>query len=144
MKAISKYRSGLEERIASFLKICKKKFSYEPKGLWVRYVKPGAKYKPDFILSNGIIVEAKGLFRAADRSKHLLISKQHPNLDVRFVFSNSKSKLSKKSKTTYGMWCSQHGFLYADELIPMSWLYERPSKKKLQAIKDCYEQQKKY
>tara|TARA_R100001129_G_scaffold185899_1_gene175626 strand:+ start:2980 stop:3396 length:417 start_codon:yes stop_codon:yes gene_type:complete len=136
----SKYRSGLEERIASFLKVCKEKFSYEPKGLWVRYIKPHAKYKPDFILSNGIIIEAKGLFRASDRNKHLLISKQHPNLDVRFVFSNSKNKLSKKSKTTYGMWCARHGFLYSDQTIPKSWLYERPSKKKLQAIKDCYEQ----
>lgn len=135
----SKYRSGLEKRIAIFLKVCKEKFSYEPKGLWVRYVKPKAKYKPDFILSNGVIIEAKGLFRASDRSKHLLISKQHPNLDVRFVFSNSKNKLSKKSKTTYGMWCARHGFLYADQTIPKSWLYERPSKKKLQAIKDCYE-----
>ena len=47
----SKYRSGLEERIASFLKVCKEKFSYEPKGLWVRYIKPHAKYKPDFIVS---------------------------------------------------------------------------------------------
>jgi hypothetical protein len=62
------------------------------------------------------------LFSTKDRQKHLLIQKQNPKLDIRFVFSNSKLKLNKKSKTTYGMWCETHGFKYADENVPKEWI----------------------
>jgi len=80
-------------------------------------------YTPDFkILSNGIIVETKGRFVSADRKKHLLIKKQYPKLDIRFVFSNSKAKINKGSKTSYGDWCDQHGFIYAEKEIPDKWL----------------------
>ena len=90
----------------------------------IEYLKPArtAKYTPDFLLPNGIIIESKGRFVTADRQKHLLIQKQHPDLDIRFVFSNSRSRISKQSKTTYAMWCEKHGFLYADKLIPEEWL----------------------
>ena len=33
----------------------------------------------------------------ADRKKHLLIKEQHPELDIRFVFSRAGNKLSSKS-----------------------------------------------
>jgi len=56
------------------------------------------------------------------------IRKQHPNLDIRFVFSSSKRKLSKQSKTTYAEWCIKQGFLYADKKIPEDWLIEKPKK----------------
>ena len=58
----------------------------------------------------------------ADRKKHLLIKEQHPELDIRFVFSSSKAKLSKGSKTTYALWCTKNGFKFADRLIPRAWL----------------------
>ena len=64
----------------------------------------------DFILPNGIIIEAKGQFVSSDRSKHKLIKEQHPDLDIRFVFSNSRTRIGKKSKTTYAMWCDRFGF----------------------------------
>ena len=54
--------------------------------------------------------------------KHLEIKKQHPELDIRFVFSNSRNKIEKRSKTTYGMWAEKHGFMYADKRIPDEWL----------------------
>jgi len=79
-------------------------------------------YTPDFKLPNGIIIESKGRFVAADRKKHLKIKDQHPFLDIRFVFSNSKAKLNKGAKSTYGDWCDKHGFLYADKRIPDEWL----------------------
>jgi len=79
-------------------------------------------YTPDFELPNGIIIESKGRFVAADRKKHLLVQKQYPSLDIRFVFSNSRAKISKGSKTTYAMWCEKNGFQYADKLIPKEWL----------------------
>lgn len=90
----------------------------------IKYVVPESlhTYTPDFVLPNSIIVETKGRFVVADRKKHLLIQKQHPTLDIRFVFSNSKAKISKGSKTSYADWCDKYGFLYADKLIPEEWL----------------------
>ena len=67
-------------------------FAYEPPG-WVLYHKPTSKYKPDFVLPNGIIIETKGQFLSSDRTKHKLIAKQNPLLDIRFVFSNPNTKI---------------------------------------------------
>lgn len=89
----------------------------------VMYVGQVKTYLPDFILPNGIIVEAKGYFDASDRTKHLQIKQQHPGLDIRFVFSNPKGRLSKRSRTTYGDWCRKHGFLYAKGVIPDEWFH---------------------
>ena len=86
------------------------------------------KYTPDFILSNGIIIEAKGLFEPDDRKKHLLIKAQYPHLDIRFIFSNPRNKLYKGSKTTYADWCVKYGFKYASKTIPLSWFKERKKK----------------
>ena len=81
-------------------------------------------YTPDFKLPNKIIIESKGRFVSEDRKKHLLVKQQRPDLDIRFVFSNSKAKISKGSKTSYADWCIKHGFLYADKLIPEEWINE--------------------
>lgn len=122
------YRSGLEDRISEQLKEMGIDFSYET--LKLKYeVSDQKTYTPDFLLPNGIIVESKGRFVAADRKKHLLVKQQHPKLDIRFVFSNSKTKLNKGSKTTYADWCDKNGFLYADKLIPEHWTRELPRKK---------------
>lgn len=95
----------------------------------IEYTQPEKKrkYTPDFVLPNSIIVETKGVFDVADRQKHLWIKEQHPDLDIRFVFSNSKAKLRKGSPTTYAMWCEKNGFKYADKLIPVAWLKEKKS-----------------
>ncbi len=119
------YRSGLEEKVSQQLTKAKIKFSYESTRISYE-INEVRKYTPDFILGNGIIVETKGRFVVADRKKHLLIKKQHPTLDIRFVFTNSRAKINKGSKTTYGMWCDKHGFQYADKLIPKEWLNECP------------------
>jgi hypothetical protein len=115
------YRSGLEESVAEQLENAGMPYFYETTK--IEYdVKETRKYTPDFILPNGIIVETKGRFVAADRKKHLLIRSQHPFIDIRFVFSNSKQKISKGSKTTYADWCDKFGFKYADKQIPEDWL----------------------
>jgi len=72
-------------------------------------------------LEEHFIVETKGRFLPDDRKKQLLIKSQHPQLDIRFVFSRSGEKIRKGSKTTYAMWCEKHGYLYADKLIPEEW-----------------------
>lgn len=117
------YRSGLEEKIARQLEVCGIKVDYETEKIKYRVDKV-CTYTADFKLPNGIIIETKGRFVVADRMKHLLIKKQYPDLDIRFVFTNSKSKLYKGSKTSYGDWCTKHGFLYADKQIPKEWLNE--------------------
>lgn len=119
-----RFRSGLEERTAKYLKKLKVKFTYEKiKIRWqdLRY----RTYTPDFVLANGIIVETKGRFITSDRQKHLMIKEQHPDFDIRFVFSNPNSKLYKGSKTTYADWCDKHGFKWAKEEIPLEWIKER-------------------
>ena len=118
------YRSGLEVKVSEQLTKSGVKFEYEK--LKIKYsVNELRTYTPDFvILSNGIIVETKGRFVAADRKKHLLIQKQEPFLDIRFVFSNSKAKINKGSPTSYADWCDKHGFMWADKFIPEEWLHE--------------------
>ena len=39
----------------------------------------------------------------------LAVKKQHPELDIRFIFQRNNT-LTKRSKTTYGDWCDKHGF----------------------------------
>ena len=115
------YRSGLEEDISKDLTERDVDFEYEKlKVQW--QLLENKTYTPDFKLPNGIIIESKGRFVQADRKKHLVIQDQHPFLDIRFVFSNSRSKLYKGAKSTYGDWCNKHGFLYADKRIPDEWL----------------------
>ncbi len=115
------YRSGLEDDIAKDLKDRGVEFEYEKlKVQW--QLLENKTYTPDFKLPNGIIIESKGRFVQADRKKHLMIQDQHPFLDIRFVFSNSRSKFYKGAKSTYGDWCNKHGFLYADKRIPDEWL----------------------
>ena len=117
------YRSGLEERVSKELEEAGVKYEYETQKIKYR-VEEDRTYTPDFILPNGIIVETKGRLTVADRKKHLLIQRQHPFLDIRFVFQNSRAKLYKGSKTTYAQWCDKWGFMYADKSIPEEWIWD--------------------
>lgn len=119
---INGYRSGLEEDINALL--AEKKIDGEYEQHKIKYIIPATDhtYTPDFRLPNGIFVETKGRFVVEDRKKHILIRQQHPNLDIRFVFQNSKNKIRKGSKTTYADWCVKYGFIYADKVIPDAWL----------------------
>jgi hypothetical protein len=118
------FRSGLEEKIAKQLTEAGVKFGFEDRV--IKYDVPAkvARYTPDFNLPNGIIVETKGRWLTADRQKHLLIKAQYPELDIRFVFSNSRQRISKASHTSYAAYCEKHGFIYADGSIPNEWLKE--------------------
>jgi hypothetical protein len=133
-KINNKYRSGLEAKVSEYLKSRQKKVRYEALKIeWedLRY----RTYTPDFVLDNGIIIETKGFFDAEDRRKHLEIQNQHPELSIRFVFTSTYSKIYKGSKTTYGMWCEQKGFLYAHRIIPIQWLTEHGKEIKKDLIK---------
>lgn len=121
------YRSGFEHKVSDQLKENKIKFEYET--TVIPYIKPETKhtYTIDFTLPNGILVETKGRWVIEDRKKHLLIKKQHPELDIRMVFMSGKTKIRKGSKTTYGMFCDKHDILWSEKTIPESWLKEKKS-----------------
>ena len=118
------YRSGFEHKVADQLTESKTKFEYET--TVIDYIKPETKhtYTIDFTLPNGILVETKGRWVIEDRKKHLLIKKQHPELDIRIVFMSGRTKIRKGSKTTYGDWCNKHGIQWAEKEIPSSWFSE--------------------
>ena len=115
----SKYRSGFEQTLANQLQRSGVAFEYETVKLEYQKI---ATYTPDFILPNGIIIEAKGVWTVEDRTKHLLIRQQHPHLDIRLVFMNAYNKIRKGSNTTYARWCEKKNIIYANKTIPKSWL----------------------
>lgn len=119
------YRSGLEETIANQLKQLQQKydftFTYEKE--IIEYWKPKRgqtchscgvdvrtdhRYTPDFCITlpddSWFYIESKGRFMSQDRTKHKLIHQQRPEIDIRWIFSRSATKLKKGSKTTYAQW----------------------------------------
>lgn len=128
------YRSGLEEKVQS--ELVKAGIQAEYECFRIPYVVPQTDhyYTPDFLLPNGIVIETKGRFTVEDRKKHLLLKEQYPEIDLRFVFTNSKGKIRKGSQTTYAMWCERNGFEYADRLVPKAWLFEKNNKASLNII----------
>ena len=125
IKQINGYRSGFENKVASALSEQKVNFKYEV--TQIEYIKPQTshKYTVDFTLPNGILIETKGRWTLEDRKKHLLIKKQHPNVDIRFVFQNPNGKIRKGSKTTYADFCEKYDIPWADKFIPVEWLNEK-------------------
>lgn len=127
---VHQYRSQFERSIAQRLAMYRCNFGYETMEL--PYTTQ-AKYKPDFILPNGVIVEAKGWFKPSDRAKMLAVKKSHPQADIRLLFQNSKVCISKASLTTYGEWADKHGFKWASGNIPQEWVNEPPRRQESSA-----------
>lgn len=130
----SGYKSGLEDKVAKQIEVAGLPVNYETATIFFEQPAKLRRYKPDFPLPNGIITETKGRLMSDDRLKHRLIKEQYPNLDIRFVFSNSRTKIYTGSKTTYGMWCDQFGFQYADKWIPEEWFREPVNQLSLDAL----------
>jgi len=120
---VRRYRSGLEKQVAAYLKEKQKKVEYEALRIKWRDLRYRT-YTPDFELDNGIIIETKGIFDSEDRRKHLEIQKQHPELDIRFVFSNANARLYKGAKSRYFEWCDKHSFQWSHKVLPEAWLAE--------------------
>jgi hypothetical protein len=118
------YRSWFEHEIALDLKGTRAK--YEP--ITIAYKKSHT-YKPDWVLPNGIIIEAKGRFTSVDRAKHLLVKQQNPTLDIRFIFKYN-NRLYKGSETRYSTWCEKNGYLYEFNKVPREWIREKKKKRK--------------
>ena len=119
-KKTSKYRSGLEEQVANLLDGLGVTYEYE--STRVPYTIQHH-YCPDFILPNHVLLETKGYWDAADRRKIKAVEKDNPELDLRMVFQAPFNKISKKSKTTYAMWCDKHDIPWTSfHNIPIEWL----------------------
>lgn len=130
----SKFKSKLEEEFNKFLSNNDISFGYE--NFTISYLKPAraSRYTPDFSCPDennnySVIFETKGHFVTADRQKHLFIKQQYPLMDIRFIFSNSKNRIGKKSKTTYAKWCELKGFKYhciasTGKFLPDKWIKE--------------------
>jgi len=121
------YRSGLEETISRQIADAGLPVSYEEDKIEYVWPERTSKYTPDFKLPKKggfFFVETKGRWTVDDRQKHLLIKEQHPDIDIRFVFSNQNAPLYKGSPNRYCDWCEKHGFRYAHKTIPPEWLQE--------------------
>ena len=115
-----KFRSKLEERIATLLQ--QLGVSYEYESTQIPYTIQHH-YRPDFVLPNHVYLEAKGYWDPADRRKILAVKKANPYIDLRMVFQSPYNKISKKSKTTYAQWCEKHDIPWASfHDIPLEWL----------------------
>ena len=121
------YRSGLEDKLSKQIKTAGLEVHYETDKIKYQVPPRQAKYTPDFRLPKDggfFYVEAKGIWDVKDRQKHLLIQEQYPEIDIRFVFSNSNNKLYKGSKSTYASFCDKHRLQWAHKTIPDEWLTE--------------------
>jgi len=120
---VVRFRSKFERNTALSLKREGVDFEYET--LRINYTKK-ATYTPDFIFSNGVIIEAKGFFKPSDRTKHILVRDQ-TSYDIRFLFQNAYNRLTKNSNTTYADWCDRHGFMWCHKRIPTEWMIAQDS-----------------
>lgn len=141
LKMKTKFRSGLEVKIAKQLDDAGIEYDFE--ALKVPYSVPArnATYLVDFqARKTKIIIEGKGNFGAGggfrgrfsnmrenstkERQKFALLKEQHPDLDIRFVFSRANAPIYKGSKTTHAKWAEDHGFKWAEKTIPYDWIIE--------------------
>ena len=123
------FRSKFEQKVASALTDAGATFNYEESVIRFEQPAKARRYTPDFILPNGIILEVKGFLSRDDRMKHKWIKEQHPNFDIRFVFMNPNTRISKLSKTRYREWAEKLNYPWCcGPQIPQEWLNYNPSK----------------
>ena len=110
------YRSKFELDVSKWFEEQKIKVTYEP--CRISYIVPESRhnYTPDFQVkeNKSVYLEAKGYFSATDRKKMLHIIESNPTITFKMILQNSMMKISKRSKTTYAMWCDKHSVEWCD------------------------------
>lgn len=109
------FKSKLEERVWETLKKNFPSVKYEPDKY--KYVQPAMDrtYTPDFKTGRKkLYLEAKGKLDLETRKKMLWFKECNPDVRVIFLFQNPDNKLTKRSKTTYGMWAEANDFEWLD------------------------------
>lgn len=124
-------RSGLERRLDQELMRGGFEAQYEPVRIPFNIQ---SHYVPDYVLPNGIVIEAKGHFTSSDRRKMRCVKEQYPDLEIRFVFGRASNRLNKTSSTTYSKWSETKGFGWANKSIPKPWHKEAPFKKSIAVL----------
>lgn len=105
-----KRRSKLELKFEEILKDFEVEYGYEITR--IPYIIPESKhnYTVDWTIANGVLLETKGyLSDYQERNKYVLLKRQHPTLDLRFVFDNP-NKLCGGTKMTHAKWAEKYGF----------------------------------
>ena len=136
------FRSGFEAKIAASLTELGVPFSYETVQLRLekslvgarctncnsKKIVKGVSYKPDFIIKERFVVEAKGRMTSKDRKtidafSKIALSKGY----FYFILLQRDNKLSKTSKTKYSDWLAARGITYAvGSVVPPEWYQETP------------------
>jgi hypothetical protein len=81
-------------------------------------------YTPDFVFDPDLpsVVEAKGRFTSADRSKMLAVKRDNPTAVIRLIFQRNE-RIKAGVEFRNGDWADKHGFeWFAGERIPDHWL----------------------
>ena len=121
-------RSGFERLIERQLIAAGVEYTYEKEALY--FTPPLRRRRKTFDwfvttrTGKEIIVETKGWWDTKARLAELYAIAQHPDRDIRYVFQRSSTPIYKGSKTTYADVCQAQGILYAEGVIPQSWLDE--------------------
>lgn len=111
------FKSGFERTLDIQLKTSGVVYDYEKTK--IPYI---LSYIPDFYIpATNIYVEAKGFLRRTDQIKMRAVKRQHPGLDIRFVFMEAHKKVP-YTKSNHGQWADRQGFPWAEGRIPEEWL----------------------
>lgn len=121
-------RSGLEEKFKKQLDIRGVKYTYET---CIVYFTPAVKkhrktWDWTLTLPSGkvVIIETKGYWPSETRLAEIAAILQNPDLDVRYVFQDSRKKIRKGSNTSYADVCRKYSIPFADLVLPQEWLDE--------------------
>lgn len=114
-------KSGFERSFHANLRARGIKFRYE--SVQVPYIL-ARNYTPDFeIVDHGFFIETKGLLDRDSKAKMIAVKKQHPELDIRFVFMYPNKKIP-GTKQTHAQWAERNGFKWAEGVAPEEWFNE--------------------
>jgi hypothetical protein len=126
--ATDRLRSKFEQRLVDQLREKGVDYVYEKQCTWFTPPPKRTRKTWDFWITTKsgkeIVIEGKGWWKPKRRIAELECIKQHPEIDVRYVFENAETKIRKGSKTSYADVCRKHGILFAQGRIPQEWLDE--------------------
>ena len=124
-------RSKLECEFEDILKKYDVQYAYEVTTIPYTVPESKHKYKVDWTIGNGLLLETKGyLSDHTERMKYRLLKEQYPDLDLRFIFANPR-KLCGGTKYTHAQWADKFGFKWCsikDTEQIISWCKEKQQK----------------
>ncbi len=113
-------RSGLELQVSVILKHFKVPYTFEAEQIKFVSQPENHTYTPDFRITTEsgkvIFIETKGRMEQTDRKKHLWIKAQHPDLDIRFVFSKPNAWDRAAKTRSYAKWADANGFKWCSKM----------------------------